>query len=175
MQNTSSRNTSSRNTSSISSITNLTLQDDCDIIELNYTSWEDIPVAELKFNSTSEQIVYISIKKKDAPTIFSKKAINTPIKAYEYKENISFNDKENVIVAVVIDTRRMLDLTNRKEYKAVNKFSDDIKSLIKDLKENKNVALIRRIKPIELGISFIGIIEYIILDNSAIKDIIKIK
>jgi hypothetical protein len=139
--------------------------DDTIFLFKGYDNWEEVPVSQLNFTDNTEQVCYIKLSQKEALKAINSCAIPEDTKAYEHKDNIKKNNS-NEILAVTIDTKDMLDLTNYSEYLAY----------IRAKLNNENIAnrysLIRRIKPLDE--TNIMIIEYIICNNRCVRNVQKI-
>lgn len=144
---------------------NFTLEMADDIIEKSYQTWEEIPVATLSFNSETSQTCYITMSKDKAVEACNVKAIPKNTIAYEYKENITKLKKDEVILAIDLDTTNMLDLTNRAEY--IRYLNDKINKGRYDI----DVPLIRRIE-LDRSLNHTYVC-YIIKDNRCVRDIQK--
>ena len=143
---------------------NLTTTDFDDILGINYTKWENIPVSTLQFKSQTSQLCYVSLNKDAAIEAYNSKSLPCKIKAYEYVDNVP-RINGNVILAVELDTTQMLDLTNKNDYITY------LKSKINNEKIEQKVSLIRDIE-IDMSTHQYKIV-YIILDNRCVKNIEK--
>lgn len=135
-----------------------------DTIFPKYDSWEEIPVSNLTFNSNTSQICYISIQKDKAITALKEQAIPIKMIAYEYIDEVTTKADE-VKLAIEIETKHMLDLTHKPDYK------EYIKNKINETP--LRVSLMRKVI-LSNDINQFKIV-YIILNNSCIKGIYKIK
>ena len=144
---------------------NLTNTDFDDILGINYTKWENIPVSTLQFKSQTSQLCYVSLNKDAAIEAYNSKSLPCKIKAYEYVDNVP-RINGNVILAVELDTTQMIDLTNKNDYITY------LKSKLNNEKIEQKVSLIRDIE-IDMSTHQYKIV-YIILDNRCVRNIEKI-
>ena len=79
------------------------------------TYWEDINLSKLNFNNKTEQIVFIALSKEEAEKAYTTHVFPNNLSAYEYMENTTLK-KNQVIMALYIDTSDMFDLTNKNDY-----------------------------------------------------------
>lgn len=138
--------------------TNFTSSNLDDTMNVEYKSWEEIPVSSLWFNSNTSQICYVAIDKNEVVGRINEKSLPINTKAYEYKENINLKPNE-VLLQVELDTSNLYDTTNLAELKIGN---------------TNNAPLIRTVQPITKSGYTNYIIVYLIKDNRAVKNIQKI-
>lgn len=79
------------------------------------TCLEDIEISTLNFNNKTEQIVFIALSKEEAEKAYTTHVFPNNLRAYEYIENITLK-KNQVILALYIDTSDMFDLTDKNDY-----------------------------------------------------------
>ena len=127
----------------------------------------DSIASTLHFNGKTKQLVYIALSKEDALKAINSQSVPQNTKAYEYKENITLKTGE-VILGVLIDIADMLDITNLSEYKRLNKMAD----LNTFLKESET-SIMKIIVIHNIGINLVGIVEYTILNNKAVRHVFK--
>lgn len=143
---------------------NLTTTDFDDILGINYTKWEDIPVSTLQFKSQTSQLCYVSLNKDAAIEAYNSKSLPCKIKAYEYVDNVP-RINGNVILAVELDTTQMIDLTNKNDYITY------LKSKLNNEKIESYTPLMRDVEINKTTHQFT--IVYMIIDNRCIKNIEK--
>lgn len=136
-----------------------------DTIFPTYNSWEEIPVSNLTFNSTTSQICYIALSKDRAVKALKEQAIPTKIVAYEYLDEV-ITKADEVKLAIEIETKHMLDLTHKPDYE------EYIKNKISGTPINSSISLIRKVIMNNDTNQFK--VVYIILNNSCIKRVHKI-
>ena len=79
------------------------------------TYLEDIEISTLNFNNKTEQIVFIALSKEEAEKAYTTHVFPNNLIAYEYIENITLK-KNQVIMALSINTSDMFDLPNKNDY-----------------------------------------------------------
>ena len=106
------------------------------------TYLEDIEISTLNFNNKTEQIVFIALSKEEAEKAYTTHVFPNNLIAYEYMENITLN-KNQVIMALSIDTSDVFGLTNKNDYEnaLVSKITHKIVSerkpkIIRDIEIN---------------------------------------
>lgn len=123
----------------------------------------------LKFNSSTEQICYITLPKTEGEQAIKDCSILLDKVVYEYKENL--RPKENdITLEVTIDLLNMFDLTNMSDFDSVKNenfmqyMKSNNKKIIRYVELESQVPVIYKIYHI----------KYRILDCSVIKKISKI-
>lgn len=133
-------------------------------LDINYKTWEEIPVSTLDFGNSKSQICYIALTKDMAIEAYNNKAVSQNTIAYEYVENMQL--KENmVILAVEVDTTDMLDLTNKNDYMQY------MNCKLNNEKLDSKIALVRKVV-IDKDTNQFQIV-YLIRDNRCVKNIAK--
>lgn len=107
------------------------------------TIWEKIPVSSLHFNNKTEQILFIALSKEEAEKAYTTHIFPNNLKAYEYQENIQLK-KNQVIMAISVDTSDMFDMTNKSDYESTliskithTKLSESKPKIIRDIEINQ--------------------------------------
>ena len=133
-------------------------------LDINYKTWEEIPVSTLNFGNSKSQICYIALTKDMAIEAYNNKAVSQNTIAYEYVENMQLKDNM-VILAVEVDTTDMLDLTNKNDYMQY------MNCKLNNEKLDSKIALVRKVV-IDKDTNQFQIV-YLIRDNRCVKNIEK--
>ena len=133
-------------------------------LDINYKTWEEIPVSTLNFGNSKSQICYIALTKDMAIEAYNNKAVSQNTIAYEYVENMQLKDNM-VILAVEVDTTDMLDLTNKNDYMQY------MNCKLNNEKLDSKIALVRKVV-IDKNTNQFQIV-YLIRDNRCVKNIEK--